>query len=365
MGMLPGASLVGVDGGASTVRAWPVVARGPGTLAVEEVPLPRHRDFTPLPLARQLALLGTEPLRLPAPEAAAAALVRERTLEAVVEAAGPTPLPLVLGVCMPGLTDEAGQSVLVVRNGPRLPRFLDGLVAGLAARGLEVLRPPPRIVADGRAAGWGEEVAPHGRLRDVQNALYVAGGTGVAEALKRDGAFPRADEVRRWLEPAWRLRAVDGTTYEDLISMAGINASFHARRGTAEGPRVEEAARSGDETARRALEIAAEHLADFLFTRLETLHRHGEPDRDGAIERIVLGQRTADLDTDAELAAWFANPLRNHLAKRLLDAEDSEMQGAYLEGNELRSTLLVSSTLHAAPALGAVAVTLGMVEDGT
>jgi len=242
-----------------------------------------------------------------------------------------------------------------VRAGPRLPGFVGAVVQQLGIHGHVLAGAPPRLLSDGRAAGWGERVAATGALRDLRHALYVAGGTGVAEALLHDGRFPPTPVLHGWLEPAWRLTAATGEPYEDLFSMAGINAAWARRKGEDERF-VEKAAAEGCEAAREVLREAAHHLAAFLFSRLEALHRRGSP----ALERIVLGQRTADLFADGRLAPCFADALRNRLASRLLDADDAGMRRAYLEGGELRADLLVASTLHAAPALGAVAVALGL-----
>ena len=355
-----GARLVGIDGGASTIRAWGLRRAEGGLLAprgaVVRRRIPRVEGFRPLPLEEQIAARGRGEPSLSPPERTQAELVSRTVVEAVAEAAGATGGALVLGVCMPGLPDETGRGIAVLRHGARLPRLLDRLEADLRERGFELAGVSRRLVADGTAAGLGEEAGVDGRFRGVASALLVAAGTGVAEALKVDGGFPPVERVRRWLPPVWHLRAGSGALFEDLVSMSAINAAFAERAGTPDAF-VEERAAAGDELARSTLSEAARHLAELLLARLVALHR--DPGR--LLDRIVLGQHTARLFGDERLATCFADPLRNHLAKGLRDTDDELMRAAYLEEDELKRDFVVASALHAAPAIGAVAEVLGLV----
>jgi len=104
--------LVGVDGGASTVRAWRMRRMEARTLVAEEPAcrreIPRRPDFRPAPLAHQLADRAAGVLQTVPGETAQAACVLEHTVATIRAAAGAAAGPLVLGICMPGLKDEAG-----------------------------------------------------------------------------------------------------------------------------------------------------------------------------------------------------------------------------------------------------------------
>ncbi len=359
MGEVDGARLIGVDGGASTIRAWRLVRAESGLLyprgAVVRRRIPREEGFRPALLEEQVADRESEEPPFAPSEQIQAELVCETVGVAIAKAAGAT-RRIVVGVCMPGLPDATGRGIVVLRHGPRLPRFLDRVEADLRDRGFELARFPRRLVADGAAAAGGEEVGVDGRFRGVASVLLVAGGTGVAEALKVDGCFPPIEHVRRWLPPVYRLRASSGALFEDLVSMSAINAAFAERAGTSDAL-VEERAAEGDELARSTLRNAARHLAELLLARLVALRR--EPGV--LLERIVLGQHTARLFGDERLASCFANPLRIHLAEGLRDTDDADMHAAYLEEDELKRDLVVASALPAAPAIGAMADVLGLV----
>jgi hypothetical protein len=365
--------LVGVDGGASTLRAWAIDRTPDGRLEVSgkvcRRDMPRAGSFLPVPLERQLTERAA-PLLSPE-ERSRADLVTDLAGDTVVEATRERNTPLVLGICMPGLTEAGGRGIAVLRNGARLPGFLDHLEERLRRSGLPLARPAGPLVADSHAAGWGEEFAPDGQFRGVRNALYLAGGTGVAETVKLAGRFPPPATLRRILPPAWKLRSAAGPPFEDLVSMAAIHAAWSGRprRGPTTGcnvaeecnagrPRwIEEGAIEGNELARKILRRAATDLAELLHTRLISLRRGP-----GALlDRIVLGQRTGVLFADPRLAPCFAQPLRDGLTQRISDSDDAHLRDAYLEEGELKGGLLVSSPRHAAPAIGAVAAALGMV----
>lgn len=352
---------VGIDGGASNVRAVAIGVDRTGLLRTEgetfRRALPPRDGFTPLSVPRQLA--EREAPVLDSAEQRRAERIVETVAEVVHAAAGRGDLPLAIGVCMPGLPEPGGRGVAVLRHGARLPRFLDRLETRLTEGGIRLARPAGPLVADSHAAGWGEEFAVDGRLRNVENALYLAGGTGVAEMVKLEGGFPSPAELSRLLPSAWKIRSETGATFEDRVSMAAIHAAWSARSATRD-VFVEARAALGDEVAGDVLCEAAEALAELLHLRLASLRR----DRDALLERIVLGQRTGVLFSTAALANCFADPLRNALARRLRESDDAAMREAYLVEAELREDLLVASPLFAAPAIGAVAAALGIVDSG-
>lgn len=117
-----------------------------------------------------------------------------------------------LAVCWPGLKDPAGESILVAHNGPRIPDLRRRLeVAFLEAGGLLSCAVPP-LMSDGECAAWGHEVA--GQFRGVQHAYYVAAGTGLAEAWKRDGRVLNVEEGRRIAPAPYALTP----NYEELLA---------------------------------------------------------------------------------------------------------------------------------------------------
>ena len=174
--------LIGVDGGASGVRAYEVVAIEDGFA------LGRARAARTYARSDAAAMVD-----------AAARCITELACGRHV----------LCGICMPGLKTEDGRGIARMLNGPAIPDYLDRLEERLDIS-------VARLWSDGFASGVGEEVA--GLFRDVQNAYYLGGGTGIAECLKLDGRVRALDELE--LPRAWELGFED--TARDAAALAEL-----------------------------------------------------------------------------------------------------------------------------------------------
>jgi len=171
----------------------------------------------------------------------------------------------VVGIGAPGLKTADGRGLAVVRNGPRIPSYAERVEEGVAAAGIELVRPIGPLTGDGDNCGRGEEVDRHGQFRDVANVYYIGGGTGLAEALKLRGRLVTFDAVRDWMPKAWQMTSERGRNFEDSLSTRGINAQYAADSGEPdpidpdEFPEVR--AEAGDVVADAVMKEAAVTLA--------------------------------------------------------------------------------------------------------
>ena len=349
--------LLGVDGGATAIRAWRLgFGRGGWLEAVgEPVERPLHRleGFRPVPLAAQLDERRQGRLRIGAIEEAQGLASIRAAADAIAEAARRGGEGRVLlGLCMPGLKSANRRGIAVMRHGPRIPGFLDRLEEALAGCGLECAPRPARLMDDGEAAGWGEEAGCGGRFGDVGSALLIASGTGVAEALKLKG---RLAPAREHLAPPWELTAPDGALLEDRASMSGLCAEWTRRSGSRVPPFPEDRAIAGDPIAREVLRGCAIGIADLVFERIQAL---ASSEGGAVLERVVLGQHAARLFADEALAPLFRGPLERRLAGRIAEEGEDALGETWLAGDDLEPGRLAPSRLRAAPAIGAVAVAL-------
>jgi predicted NBD/HSP70 family sugar kinase len=235
---------------------------------------------------------------------------------------------------MPGLKTLDGRGIAILRHGPRMPLFLDDLSDELAALGVRLERPLPPLSSDGVCGALGELLGARGSLSGVQNALYLAGGTGLAEALLLEGRVRALDELVEVRTKAWALSFAPGVTFEDALSTGGWRRAF-ARAGGVQDVMPEQAAQQGDTRAVAILARAAEALAALCALRRDALHAHGRP----APERAVVGQRLGRLLEREDLAPLLRAPAEAALAARGLGAG-----------------FLCASTLDEAPALGAASL---------
>jgi len=378
--------LIGVDGGASEVRAHEVLvlprrppSEGP-TLelgpASASCLYDRARGFRPLPIASQLLAVERGRVEPKGLEGAQGRLWLEATARAIVAVASQTARKRVrVGVCMPGLKTKDGRGIAVIRNGPRIPDYLEHLQVLLAADDLCLVRPIARLSSDGEACASGEDTSAHGALRGVENAYYIGGGTGIAEALKVGGRILGFDALKGFLRKAWQMEASGGKNVEDLLSPRGMNAAFaqSARKKLplAPGDLPERRAAEGDELAVEILRHAADALAELVVDRMLALRRGLSDPGGGArippntiLGRVVVGQRLGTILADPELHRAFRDPAQEALARRIIATGDGALRKHYLAGGGLEPGLLAASHLRAAPAIGAAAIEVGESRDG-
>lgn len=345
--------LVGVDGGATEVKANEVVQleaddEGCARLDVGHAAAfqcPSRARFEPVALSVQLhaheeALSSSNAVVPTSEELAEAELWIECAAQAVLSVAAIRKTArIVIGMCMPGLKTSDSRGITVMKNGPRIPDYLDRLETRLLREGLQLEGSIAGLVSDGFACGLGERTAHDGALRDVNDAYYIGGGTGLAECFVIEGEVLALDALELRLKKAWQMESPRGGTFETLLSMGGMNARC------AGGGFVERLALAGDREARMVLLDAAETLADLIGERVAAIKSRGR----GTLERVVVGQRLGAVLADPAMRAIFADPVQRAVERRL--------------GADQARGFLVASTLRAAPAIGAAAFALSKMQE--
>ncbi|MCH7814657.1 MAG: ROK family protein [Planctomycetes bacterium] len=381
-------TLIGVDGGATEVKAHRVRCDQAATPPAYSL-LPagaarkyqRVSGFAPLPVAEQLAQRSQGSVDLSPAEREQGAEWVNAACQAIVEVANTGPTgpagtagPVLIGMGMPGLKTPDGRGIEAINNGPRLPDYLDRLEQGLAAAGVELLCPVAVLGSDADYCGLGEQHAAEGLFRDVENAYYFGGGTGVADALKLRGRLIPFDEIKPWMLKSWQMPSALGPTFEKLVSAASLNEGYArltpaASSADGGGRYPEQAAADGDPVAMAWMEVVAVTLAELIFERLDTIAngRRARPHRGEAygklaaehdyrgtiLDRVVIGQRIGQIYADPRYQAVFAERVDRCLAALLTDCDDANLTAGYLDGHRLKPELLRPSALRAAPALGA------------
>jgi hypothetical protein len=346
--------LVGVDGGATEVKAHEVVqleADDEGCVRLDvghaaAFQCPSRARFVPIALSVQMhaheeALsCSSDTVVTTREELAEAELWVECAAQAILSvAAVRNTARIVIGMCMPGLKTSDSRGITVMKNGPRIPDYLDRLETRLLREGLRLEGSIAGLVSDGFACGLGEQAAHDGALRDVNDAYYIGGGTGLAECFVIEGEVLALDAFELRLKKAWQMESPRGGTFEALLSMRGMNERC------AGGGFVEQLALAGDREARIVLLDAAEALADLIDERVHAVKSRGR----GTLERVVVGQRLGAVLADPAMRAVLAEPVQRALERRL--------------GADRARGFLVASTLRAAPAIGAAAFALSKMQE--
>ncbi len=332
--------LVGVDGGATEVKAHAIVEVQGGLAegaARAGFRYERAAEFEPVDLERQLA----EHARGDCQRSKSEREQGQRWIDAFVNAiesvaARAGNATIRIGVCAPGLKTLDGRGIAVAKNGPRIPDFTDHLEAALLRTGLVLAAPVPPLVSDGFACGLGEKASPQGGFAGISSAYYIGGGTGIAECFVLDGRVVSMDEVADVSRKAWAMTGSLGRDYEAHLSMRGINARFVELGGSAD-VMPEQAVARGDRLAERTFHECAAMFAELVRARARELREA----RGIELERVVVGQRLGALFADPALCTALREP-----AERATGVP------------------IQPSTLRAAPAIGAARWALDQSERG-
>lgn len=171
------------------------------------------------------------------------------------------------GLCFPGIKDDKG--VVIMANGPRIPDLVERI------EGIESL------FNDSDCCVLGEWRSTVGKMQDCKNAVYIGGGTGIADGIILDGKlidFNRTEEAKR----SWELHLPDGSV-ESQLSPAGMINRNNKLFGSNINSLVELSESDG---CRAIFEKAIEALSFLIQDRIDFFYINNS-----IIEKIVIGQR--------------------------------------------------------------------------
>jgi predicted NBD/HSP70 family sugar kinase len=383
--------LIGIDGGATKVAAWQVVTEDCGqTFTLGDKPaiigyhqLPNYNlDFTPLPLTKQLAEFQANKIKLTAQEIEQGEIYISACYQAVtalVNSVGTS--SLLIGIGMPGLKTADKRGIAVLNNGPRIPVYAARLEKKFKTAGIALAAPIHKLGSDADYCGFGENHARNGSFSDVDNAYYLGGGTGAADAMKLNGRLLPFDEAIEWIAKTWEMQSTDNISLEKYASANGIQYLYARCSGISLQEiqqnqyfplQIAEHALTGNAAATQTMQTLATQLALLLYERITTLYcgwqdffsfvnpkrpavHANHPFQGNLFDRLVIGQRLSELMRSRAGQTVLTQPLIDNLSK-LIDASqclDERAKTHYLHGSVFRNERLVLSTLREAAALGA------------
>ncbi|NUP88749.1 MAG: ROK family protein [Candidatus Sumerlaeia bacterium] len=375
--------LIGIDGGATEAKSHEVLVTGRGkrarfTLGERSASrrYERVEGFTPVPVSEQIKQRSEGNVQLTDAERAQGAKYTDAAAATVIEiarAAGAS--RVVVGMGMPGLKTDDGRGINAINNGARTPGFVAQLERKITEAGITMAAPIARLGSDADYCGIGEEFAADGAFRRVKSAYYVGCGTGIADALKIDGALVRFDETKDWLQKSWQIASWLGPTFEKIASSGALMTLYSGLRKTTpaqlvdQGDFPQDLAVAGDPLAKAVMAAVAATLAEIVFERLFTVHagreeaphrgdaylalRRDHPHRGKLLERVVIGQRFGFLWADAKYAKVFRRPAEENLVALALRCPEPAVRDHIAPGGKINRKLLVASKLREAPAIGA------------
>ncbi len=129
-----------------------------------------------------------------------------------------------ISIAMPGIKTKSKQGIEIMANGPRIPK-LHQTITDYFGKSIEIIN----LQSDAEMCAWGEEFAPNGSFRKINNAYYIGGGTGIADGLKLKNQICSFEKASNWIAKCWELKLKNGNSLEALISMRGINDEKNSR----------------------------------------------------------------------------------------------------------------------------------------
>jgi predicted NBD/HSP70 family sugar kinase len=380
-------AIIGIDGGASKASGWIIdytldqksyqLSEFHKEIAYSAIP-GYLTGFKPLPVATQLSQQKAKQIIPTTDEIQQGKCYIEATFQILHSLLPATSdKSLLIGIGMPGLKRPDRRGIEVIANGPRILNYCQALEDKLYQARIPLFAPIDGLGSDADYCGIGERFAAEGAFCGVQNAYYLGGGSGAADALLLKGQLIPFDQIKTWMAKTWEMKNQNDISFERYASASGLRILYNQYSGKSEstsiyGDEIATRVLNGDEAAKRVFKEVAENLAlllserittlfcgahsilDFVNPqrqRLETVHSY----RGTKLDRIVIGQRLGDLMASKAGNQALTKPLLSHLSY-LLSSSDCLSEDAkhfYLDGDQFRTEILVFSRLRAAPALGA------------
>ena len=173
-----------------------------------------------------------------------------------------------IGLCFPGIKNDQG--IVIMANGPRIPDLL-GSISGIDS-----------LYHDSDCCVWGEWKSSNGKLEKCDNAVYIGGGTGIADGIILKGVLVDFNQ-RNGVKRSWELFMPDGHSVEFCLSPKGMIDQWNSSQNK-DVSSLNQLIQ--DESAISIIEKAVGAFSFLIQDRVEFFKRnHSE------IEKVVIGQR--------------------------------------------------------------------------
>ena len=383
--------IIGIDGGASKVSAYVIEASEDG----KSFTLGNHHsakeyrdyndfqtDFKPVELPTQLEQIKNNNIR-PTPAEINQSKAYYLAFNSVItDLAKVTNAENVLiGIGMPGVKTADKRGIAAMANGPRMPNFATEIEQRLNTVGIALATPIIKLGSDADYCGIGEEYTENSAFRKTENAYYLGGGTGAADALKLHGKLITFDECKSWIAKTWEMSDEIGRSMETYCSANGIQYLYSELAGISQSElnknkiyieQILKLAANNDQAATTTWQIVSKNLAGLLFERISTIYSGWQNNysfinqnkpllisnhiyKNTLLDKIIIGQRLGKI-LDIPLAReYLVKPLLNNLSKLVNKSEslNEHAKSHYLKLGKFDSKIIIASKLHEAPALGA------------
>lgn len=195
-----------------------------------------------------------------------------------------------LGFCFPGIKMKEKDGISIMANGPRNPYMLKELNENIAKKiGLKIKL--KNIYDDSLSCVNGERFSPKGKLREISDAIYIGGGTGIADGILHNKKLIDLS-MNENLKKSWEIIMPNGDTIEECMSLAGLCKKWEKRKPIS----IEllndlfDKASEKHEMATNIIETAGQAFQLLINERINFFKAYGR-----FPEKIVIGQRMGQI----------------------------------------------------------------------
>jgi len=380
--------LIGIDGGATKVSGWVINYQEQTQLfQLSDINLQKkysdYPDFnpgyTPVDIKTQLDEMNKE-INLTREEKKQGDVYMKTAADVIIGLLKKFPeKKALIGIGMPGLKTADKRGISAIANGPRMPGYSEFIELKIRDENLTPGAPIAHLGSDADYCGLGEEYSADGLFKDVRNAYYLGGGTGVADALKLEGKLIPFDQAKGWIAKAWEMLCDTGLSFERYASASGIQFIYsrysnipveELNNNHIYPPQILEKALSDDKAAVDTINDVSIYIATLIYERITTIYSGWfglfsfvnpareltEKDhkyRGVLLDRIIIGQRLGDLLDDSKQTGLLWSRIIERLSELFSKSNDNRLKKNYLQNGRFREDFIAISRLREAPAIGA------------
>ena len=378
--------IIGIDGGGSKVSAGIIESSDLSTFTFKSLSQQFYNersefnsDFSPVAMDIQLNEYNKEEYNITKDEVLQGNAIIESFHNSIINLN--IEKPILMGIGMVGLKTKDLRGIGAIANGPRMPKFCIQLENALNKSNIHLHKPIQYIGSDADNCGIGEEYGKDGLFKDIQNAYYIGGGTGTADALKLKNELIPLDNISSWIAKTWEILNENNISMEQYTSLQGIQSIYSSYSEIPINKLCDESIYANEifsralENEQAALLTCADitkYMSILIVERIETVFSgwqnnfellnpkhsvldNNHPYKNNLLERIIIGQGLGKLFHLSKNTPLLWDPLHNNIYNMIQKSRvlPSKAKNFFFENGTLKKGFIMTSNLDNSAILGA------------
>ena len=378
--------IIGIDGGGSKVSAGIIESSDLSTFTFKSLSQQFYNersefnsDFSPVAMDIQLNEYNKEEYNITKDEVLQGNAIIESFHNSIINLN--IEKPILMGIGMVGLKTKDLRGIGAIANGPRMPKFCIQLENALNKSNIHLHKPIQYIGSDADNCGIGEEYGKDGLFKDIQNAYYIGGGTGTADALKLKNELIPLDNISSWIAKTWEILNENNISMEQYTSLQGIQSIYSSYSEIPINKLCDESIYANEifsralENEQAALLTCADitkYMSILIVERIETVFSgwqnkfellnpkhsvldNNHPYKNNLLERIIIGQGLGKLFHLSKNTPLLWDPLHNNIYNMIQKSSvlPSKAKNFFFENGTLKKGFIMTSNLDNSAILGA------------